>query len=740
MRFADDADPTEVVARHGARLLRPPGRSGYALIGGSATALDAVSADPRTRTSLPHATTTGSGNVRNRVRPLENHQWYIDEIDPPLPGAFHHRSQAFDFVQPLSTFVVAVLDTGVAYGPNGAPGLTSSPIVAPYDFVNDDAEAHDDHQHGTHIASLIAADGEHGAIEGIAPAVGIMPVKVLNADNRGIEIDLVEGIHHAVANGADIINMSLSFGEGYRPSIALLEALQAAHDAGVIMVGAAGNAGSDYITWPAASPLVIAVGASAKKSGHNRYENRGPADYTNLGAGLDVMTSGGDLSRSGLVSGLPNGILAEGITPGNPDQVGHWLMAGTSQAAAVVSGLAAGLLAGDVAPERVAAALQGHSRVRGISARDLHLAGEGAGYLDLNWGRSLDPKEVYKPLPSDGQRYDPLETFHVAVLPYLKAVGTDEVQAVARIKAFQEDGSPANGVRVLASLYGSDTGIVHCYTDSAGVCTLEGKALPEFDEAGNPVPHAVAFSVEKVLYDNDQRHSHPRVAMTTSPGLDALVDALAEDSQTNNALLAWSFDRVHDDELGALAPAFSVVDNGGSGLVSIPLGLVMSPPMVDQLGTIEPGTVTASGHELPVQMVHLDGSGLRSLPLGFLDVRIVTLDGVGLASLPLGVRALVAHGDGPSVLPVDQLVGSAAKTTLAEHLCNGGFSLQGYGAASILSSSSEVAIAPSFVAGLTGLGAGAVILDPVVEAAAATAPPVPPVSEVDEPTVAEPQE
>ena len=108
------------------------------------------------------------------------------------------------------------------------------PFVAPADFIQNDGHPNDDQQHGTHIASLIASTSTQ--YPGIAPGVTIIPVKVLNAQNAGTEWALVEGIRHAVANGAKVINMSLSFPLGYVPSPALQDALEAASAANVVMV------------------------------------------------------------------------------------------------------------------------------------------------------------------------------------------------------------------------------------------------------------------------------------------------------------------------------------------------------------------------------------------------------------------------------------------------------------------------------------------------------------------------
>lgn len=174
--------------------------------------------------------------------------------------------------------VVAVLDSGVAYrdfsifkeireGAEASPvgrssELSCTEFMGAYDFVHDDPWPDDAHGHGTHIASLLGASRRCDKLKGYYDGVILMPVQVLDRRLKGTEMALVEGIHHAVDAGADVINMSLALSPGYQPSEIFAEALARAAEAGVVLVGAAGNLGLDLVQYPAASPHVIAVGAS----------------------------------------------------------------------------------------------------------------------------------------------------------------------------------------------------------------------------------------------------------------------------------------------------------------------------------------------------------------------------------------------------------------------------------------------------------------------------------------------
>lgn len=151
-------------------------------------------------------------------------------------------------------------------------------------------------EHGTHVTSTIIGynyyappDAAAGLplppiyVEGIAPKATIIPVKVLADYHIGKhmlsgdfeEMHLVFGTDRAVAAGIRyatdlklagyspmIITMSLG---GSASSAALEEAINYAISNGVIVVAAAGNAGTAGMDWPGAYPQVISAGASGWK-------------------------------------------------------------------------------------------------------------------------------------------------------------------------------------------------------------------------------------------------------------------------------------------------------------------------------------------------------------------------------------------------------------------------------------------------------------------------------------------
>jgi uncharacterized repeat protein (TIGR01451 family) len=115
-----------------------------------------------------------------------------------------------------------------------------------------------------------------------------MSVRVLNSSGAGREEWIVRGIEYAVANGADIINLSLV---GPR-SAALAAAIENAYAAGVVVVAAAGNSRADTgrtNTYPVCADvggvnMVLGVGATD--------EDGEPASYSNFGQCVDVAAPG----------------------------------------------------------------------------------------------------------------------------------------------------------------------------------------------------------------------------------------------------------------------------------------------------------------------------------------------------------------------------------------------------------------------------------------------------------------
>ena len=107
-----------------------------------------------------------------------------------------------------------------------------------WNFIDNSANVEDDNGHGTHCAGIAAAVGDNQTgICGANPNAIIMPVKILDAGGFGSVELIIQGIDYAVANGADIVSLSLSTTE---LSQALEDVLSLVYDQTVI-IAAAGN-------------------------------------------------------------------------------------------------------------------------------------------------------------------------------------------------------------------------------------------------------------------------------------------------------------------------------------------------------------------------------------------------------------------------------------------------------------------------------------------------------------------
>ena len=136
-----------------------------------------------------------------------------------------------------------------------------------WDFAYDDNDPMDGYSHGTHVSGTIGGVGNNGkGVAGVSWNTNIMAVKFLDDDGYGWTSDAIDAINYATMMGADI--MSNSWGGGEYSS-ALEAAIQAADEAGILFVAAAGNDAEDtdyYPVYPAGYdiPNVMSIAATDK--------------------------------------------------------------------------------------------------------------------------------------------------------------------------------------------------------------------------------------------------------------------------------------------------------------------------------------------------------------------------------------------------------------------------------------------------------------------------------------------
>jgi serine protease len=289
--------------------------------------------------------------------------------------------------------VVAVLDTGIAYRALGgkfrrSPDFGAGQFVPGYDFVDHDRLPLDENGHGTHVAGTIAEKTDNGiGLTGLAYRAKLMPVRVLDRDGRGNAMEIAKGIRFAVANHAQVINMSFNFACHKKVPV-VDEALKEAFEAGIVTVASGGNLGSEgCVSEPATGPRVIGVGGTT--------EGACLGGYSLAGKGIDLVAPGGGIPKGGCPSVLARPIYQVTLRPGSSRTFAiPATYVGTSMAAAHVSGAAAMLLAS----RAIKRSLKGRGLVEVVNrrlrstARDLGLphTEQGAGLIDI--GRATEPR------------------------------------------------------------------------------------------------------------------------------------------------------------------------------------------------------------------------------------------------------------------------------------------------------------------------------------------------------------
>lgn len=236
------------------------------------------------------------------------------DADIDAPEAWNARITA-------NNVVVAVIDSGVDYThPDLAANMWKNPNEIAGNGIDDDGNGYvddvygldawdhdsdpmDGHGHGTHVSGTIGARGKNGnGIAGVAWQTQIMALRFLNSSGSGYTSGAVELIEYAIAikaaNNYKAMVLNNSWGGGAYAQT-LHDAIEAAGNAGILFVAAAGNNATNtdlYDHYPASYdlPNIISVGASDK--------NDLPASFTNYGcASVDVFAPG-----VGIYSTLPN--------------------------------------------------------------------------------------------------------------------------------------------------------------------------------------------------------------------------------------------------------------------------------------------------------------------------------------------------------------------------------------------------------------------------------------------------
>jgi serine protease AprX len=283
---------------------------------------------------------------------------------------------------------VAVIDSGIYAHPDlKDAGCTNSRIVYEESFV-EDFQTGDPFGHGTHVAGIVGsngacAPGESGQpIRGVAPQTNLISLRVLNAEGAGSDSAVIAAIQRAIELKDEynirVINLSLGrpVFESYKLD-PLCQAVEAAWQAGIVVVSASGNYGRlDFgnqgygtITSPGNSPSIITVGSMKTAGTVGRaddeiasYSSKGPTLFDHI-VKPDIVAPGNRLvSLLSPNSHIDRERLAAGtaiLTSSGAASAYFHKLSGTSMAAPMVSGAVALLLENEpgLTPDQVKAQL-----------------------------------------------------------------------------------------------------------------------------------------------------------------------------------------------------------------------------------------------------------------------------------------------------------------------------------------------------------------------------------------------
>jgi serine protease AprX len=252
---------------------------------------------------------------------------------------------------------IAMLDSGFTPPKILTFDRWGSRVLATVDFSapTGGADVTDLYGHGTQITSVAgsAAQDSSGAYYGVAPGANFVIVRAFDGSGAGSYSSVISGLSWIVANQLKyhirIVNLSL----GATPQSAywddpLNQAVMKVWQAGIVVVVAAGNSGpaAQSINVPGNVPYVITVGAMTDN--HTPYLSTDDhlASFSSAGPTFEGFVKPEVIAPGGHVVGtMPNpSTLSTAIFGVLPAVDKLFPLSGTSQAAAVTSGVIALLL------------------------------------------------------------------------------------------------------------------------------------------------------------------------------------------------------------------------------------------------------------------------------------------------------------------------------------------------------------------------------------------------------------
>ncbi len=339
-----------------------------------------------------------------------------DQRDLPLSGSYSYSNSG-------SAVRAYVVDTGILAAHVDFGGRVS----AGYTAIADGYGTSDCNGHGTHVAGTIGA-----ATWGIAKAVSLVPVRVLDCAGSGSLSTVLAGLDWVAANAVNpaVVNMSLGGGASSTLDAAVAKVVAS----GVSVVVAAGNDNANACNYsPAREPSAITVGATAS--------NDARSSFSNFGTCLDLFAPGSSIKSTWYTSTTATNTIS-----------------GTSMASPHVAGLAAQILQStpSATPTQVADAIKAAATTGKVTS-----AGTGSPNLLMFTGPSTSTEE-------------PPATSSVVSVSALTGSGKlvrNGWRATVSITVKDANGVAVGGAVVTGNFTVGGTGL-KCTTSTAGVCSV----------------------------------------------------------------------------------------------------------------------------------------------------------------------------------------------------------------------------------------------------------------------------
>jgi subtilisin family serine protease len=250
----------------------------HALNGFSATLTAAQLTSLRNDPDVDYVSANHKVHVNSADTPTAS--WGLDRIDQRTG-----QDNTYTYNATGTGVTAYVIDTGIRITHTQFGGRATGGFTA----IDDGNGTDDCYGHGTHVAGTIG-----GSTYGVAKAVHLVAVRVLDCDGSGTYEEVIAGIDWVTANhsGPSVANMSLGGGADQ----ALDDAVTNSISSGVTYGVAAGN-GDEFGNplnacgfSPARTPLAITVGASD--------EGDFGAWFTNYGTCVDLFAPGVDITSA----------------------------------------------------------------------------------------------------------------------------------------------------------------------------------------------------------------------------------------------------------------------------------------------------------------------------------------------------------------------------------------------------------------------------------------------------------